>query len=184
VSEAPYRVTATTERFAGRVFSTITDTVTTPDGASADRDYVRHAGAVAVVAVDAESNVVLVRQYRHPVRDVLWELPAGLLDVDGEDPAVAAMRELAEETNLVARSVEPLISIYTSPGYSDERIQIFLARELAPVGPDHAFEKVFEEATMTTHRVPLADALSMVDSGEIVNGVCAVGLLAAARRLR
>ena len=184
MSEAPYRVTATTEHFTGRVFSTITDTVMTPGGATADRDYVRHSGAVAVVAIDDGGNVVLVRQYRHPVRAVLWELPAGLLDVEGEEPALAAARELAEEANLVAGSIEPLISIRTSPGYSDERIQIFLARDLSPVGPDHAFERVFEEATMTTHLVPLAEALSMVDSGEIVNGVCAVGLLAAGRRLR
>ncbi len=181
---APYTITDTTEHFQGPFFSVHSDRVTMPDGSGAARDYIHHAGAVAVVAVDERDRVVLVRQYRHAVKQVLWELPAGLRDVDGEDPARTASRELAEEAGIVARRWEPLITVYTSPGYSDESIAIYLARDLAPVGADFVFERVFEESEMTTHVVPLDEAAAMVDRGEIVNGVCAVGLLAAWRRLR
>src|SRR5262249_11449937 len=161
------------------VFSTFTDVVTMPDGRSTNRDFVRHMGAVAVVAVDDQERVVLIRQFRYPVQEVLWELPAGLRDVEGEDPATAAARELAQEADLVAAHLDPLVTVYTSPGYSTERIVIFLARDLAPVGPDFAFERVFEEAHMTTHRVPLDEAAAMVDRGEILNGVAAIGIMAA-----
>jgi ADP-ribose pyrophosphatase len=184
VSHAPYSVTASTEQFRGNVFSVRTDTVRMPDGSTTKRDYLRHTGAAAVVAIDDDGDVVLVRQYRHPVADVLWELPAGVLDVDGEDHRAAAGRELAEETGLVAGHIEPLIDFYPTPGYSDERIRIFLARDLAGVGPDFAYERSFEESAMTVHRFPMEQAMSMVDNGEIVNGVCALGLLAAWRRLR
>jgi ADP-ribose pyrophosphatase len=184
VTEPVYRVTDTTEHFHGNVFSAHTDVVAMPDGGTAVRDYVRHTGAVAVVAVDDQERVVLVRQYRHPVRTVLWELPAGLRDVAGEDQATAAARELAEEAGVVAAQWEPLVAVYTSPGYSDERIEIFLARQLTPVGPEFDFERVFEEAHMTVHHLPLEEAAAMVGRGEIINGVCAVGVLAAWHRLR
>lgn len=181
---APYRVVDTTEQFRGRVFTLITDTVAMPDGQTAARDYIRHTGAVAVVAVDEQTQVVLVRQYRHPVQSVLWELPAGLRDVDGEDLAVTAARELAEEANLVAARWEPLVRLHTSPGYSDEDIVIYLAQELTPVDDGFTFERVFEEATMTTHMVPLDEAVVMIDRGEITNATTVAGLLAAWRRLR
>lgn len=183
-TDAPYRVTRSHTRFQGRVFGVQSDEVTTPEGLVGMRDYVTHIGAVAVVAVDDEGRVVLVRQYRHPVRAVLWELPAGLLDVQAEDHVEAAARELAEETGLTAAVWEPLVSVCTSPGYSTERIDIFLAHDLSPVDDGFAFERVFEEATMTVHRVPLDEAVAMVDRGEVVNGVAAVGLLAAWRHLR
>jgi ADP-ribose pyrophosphatase len=154
-----------------------------PDGTSAARDYIRHRGAVAVVAVNAEGQAVLIRQYRHPVAQVLWELPAGLLD-GHEDAVTGAARELAEEAGYVAARWEPLASTYTSPGYSDERIEIFLARDLSPVGPEFSFRRVAEEAELTTHLVPLDEAAAMVDRREIVNGPCVIGLLAAWHRLR
>jgi ADP-ribose pyrophosphatase len=183
VTEPGYDVIDTKEHFHGRVFSTHTDTVRMPDGRTAARDYVRHAGAVAVVAVDEQERVVLIRQYRLPVREVLWELPAGLRDVPDEDAVTGAARELAEEAGLVAARWEPLVTVFTSPGYSDERIDIFLARDLAPVGSEFAFERVFEEAHLTAHRVPLREAAAMVDRGEILNGVCVCGVLAAWYRL-
>src|SRR6266540_1077274 len=94
------------ERFSGRVFSVVTDTVSMPGGGNAERDYIRHPGAVGVVALDDQHRVVLVLQYRHPVRRTLWELPAGLIDVPGEDPLPAAQRELAEEAELEVARVD------------------------------------------------------------------------------
>lgn len=182
--EAPYDVIDTREHFRGPVFTVVSDTVAMPDGQTAARDYVRHVGSVAAVAVDDQERVVLVRQYRHPLRQVLWELPAGLRDVDGEDPAVTAGRELAEEAGLVAQRWELLLTLHNSPGYSNEQILIYLARDLTEVDDGFAFERVFEEATMTVHRVPLDEAIVMVDRGEITNATTVAGLLAAWRRLR
>jgi 8-oxo-dGTP pyrophosphatase MutT (NUDIX family) len=184
VTPSGYEIKQTTERFHGAVFDLVTDEVVMPDGSTAARDYIRHGGAVAVVAIDSDERVALVRQYRHAVREVLWELPAGLLDVPGEDPAVAAARELAEEAGLVAARWEPLVAVYTSPGLSNEIIRIFLAEELSPVGAEFAYTREFEEAQLTTHVVPLTEAVAMVDRGEITNGPSALGLLATWRRLR
>lgn len=181
---APYRVVGTTEHFRGSVFTLITDQVAMPDGQTAARNYVQHIGSVGVVAVDDQEQVVLVRQYRHPIRRVLWELPAGLRDVDGEDPALTAARELAEEAGLVAARWEHLVTLHNSPGCSSEQIVIYLARDLGPVDDGYEFERVFEEATMTSHLVPLDEALAMVDRGEITNATTVAGILAARRRLR
>ncbi len=178
-----YRVTRSKRHFNGAIFSVVTDTVRMPDGSSAKRDYVRHRPAVAVAAVDDAGQLVLIRQYRHPVRSVLWALPAGLLD-GTEDHVTAAARELAEEAGYVAARWEPLVAFHSSPGYSDERIEIFLARDLSPVGPGFSFRRVHEEAQLTTHLVPLDEAATMVDRGEISNGIGVVGVLAAWRRLR
>jgi ADP-ribose pyrophosphatase len=182
--EAPYEVINTVEHFRGPVFTLIRDTVAMPDGQTAARDYIQHVGSVAAVAVDDQERVVLVRQYRHPLRQVLWELPAGLRDVDGEDPAVTAARELAEEAGLVAARWDLLLTMHSSPGYSNEQISIYLGRELDRVDDGFEFERVFEESTMTTHLVPLDEAIAMVDRGEITNATTVVGLLAAWRRLR
>jgi ADP-ribose pyrophosphatase len=182
MSGPEYHVTRSKRHFQGSVFSVITDVVRMPDGNSAKRDYIRHRGAVAVAAVDEQGRIVLVRQYRHPVQTVLWELPAGLLD-GREDHVKAAARELAEEAGCVAARWEPLVTIYSSPGYSDERVEIYLARDLSSVGPEYSYRRVAEEAQMTTHRVALAEAAAMVDRGEILNGICVTGILAAARRL-
>ena len=103
-----------------------------PDGSVAERDYMRHVGAVGVVALDAEDGVVLVRQYRHPLRREMWELPAGLIDVPGEPLVDAAARELAEEADLRAGPLGPARRLPTrSPGCSDEVIRLFLARDLS-----------------------------------------------------
>ena len=112
------------------MFSIVTDDVQMPGGAVASRDYMRHVGAVGVVALDDEDRVVLVRQYRHPVACDLWELPAGLIDVPGEPLDHAAARELAEEADLVAADWQLLVDVHTSPGCSNEVIRLFLARGL------------------------------------------------------
>lgn len=174
-----FRVRGSVERFAGNMFSVVTDQVEMPDGVVAARDYMRHIGSVGVVPLDADGRVVLVRQYRHPVRRPLWELPAGLVDISGESLPDVAVRELAEETDLAAGRLDLLIDLHTSPGCSDERIRIFLARDLSPA--PHAHAREHEEATMTVSRFPLDDAVGMVFGGEITNAAAVAGVLATAR---
>jgi 8-oxo-dGTP pyrophosphatase MutT (NUDIX family) len=180
-SEHEYRVLSTRERFKGSIFSLVSDEVAMPGGGSAVRDYTRHPGAVAVVALDDDGRVVLVRQYRHPVRDYLWEIPAGLRDVDGEADEATASRELAEEADIVATRWHLLVEVRTSPGYSNEMVRVFLARDLAPVEEADRHVREHEEADLTVHWFALDEAVAMVLRGEITNASTAVGLLAAAR---
>ncbi len=176
-----YAVRAEHERFSGHVFSIVTDEVEMPGGGVANRDYMRHVGAVGVVAIDDAGQVVLVRQYRHPVRSFLWELPAGLIDIAGEPLEHAAARELAEEADLVAAEWQLLADIFTTPGASNEVIRLFVARGLTDVPVADRYRREDEEAELTTRRVPLDDALDMVFRGEITNGPAVAGLMAAAR---
>jgi 8-oxo-dGDP phosphatase len=173
-----YVVLRSTEHLKNRVFTVVTDAVRMPDGSIADRDYLRHVGAVGVVALDETEQVVLVRQYRHPVRRELWELPAGLKDVDGEPLAETAARELAEEADLRAGRWDLLVDLHTSPGCSDELIRVFLARDLTPMPEAERYQRTQEEATMTVARVPLDEAVRMVFRGEITNAACVAGVLA------
>jgi 8-oxo-dGTP pyrophosphatase MutT (NUDIX family) len=176
-----YRVLSRQEHFKGSIFSVVSDEVAMPGGGTARRDYSRHLGAAAAAALDDAGRIVLVNQYRHPVRRFLWELPAGLLDVRGESSLVTAQRELAEEANLVAARWNLLAELHTSPGYSDECIRIYLARDLAPV-PEHArHQREHEEAEMTVHVVDLDEAVDMVFRGEITNAAAIAGVLATAR---
>lgn len=144
------------------------------------REFVRHPGAVVVIALDDDERVLLQRQYRHPVRRELWEPPAGLLDVAGEDARDAAARELAEEADLVAERWDVLLDYYTSPGGSDEALRVFLARELTEVATADRFEREAEERDMVARWVPLSDAVSLVLSGAVHNPSAVVGVLAAA----
>jgi ADP-ribose pyrophosphatase len=175
-----HAVLSTCEQFAGRVFSVVTDEVTMPGDRTARRDYVRHVGAVGVVALDDADRVVLVQQYRHPVRERLWELPAGLVDVAGEALVAAAARELAEEADLVAGRWELLVDAYTSPGYSTEVIRLYLARDLTPVPDGERHERRDEEAELVTRLVELDEAVAMALRGEILNASALIGLFAAA----
>jgi ADP-ribose pyrophosphatase len=176
-----YEVLTSTERLRNRVFTIVTDELKMPDGSVAERDYMRHVGAVGVVALDGDDNVVLVRQYRHALRREIWELPAGLIDVPGEKLAVAAARELAEEADLRAGRYDLLIDVNPSPGCSDEVIRLFLARDLEEVPAGERHERTHEEAGMTVTRVPLDRAVTMALSGEITNAACVVGILALAQ---
>jgi ADP-ribose pyrophosphatase len=180
-------VLSSTERFRNGFFRLVTDEVRLPaaaaadrDGSTVSRDYVSdHLGAVAVVAYDEASDaVVLVRQYRHPVRRELWELPAGLLDVPGESALDCAKRELAEEADLVAARWDVLVDLVVTPGSSDEAIRIFLARELSDLPEKLRTERLEEEAGMLIERVPLAAAVGRIFSGDIENAACVAGLLA------
>ncbi|HEX6501075.1 MAG TPA: NUDIX hydrolase [Micromonosporaceae bacterium] len=176
-----FRVLSRTERFRGPVFRLITDEVAMPGGRTAARDYLAHVGAVGVVALDDDGRVVLIRQYRHPVAAHLWELPAGLFDVAGEQPSATAARELAEEADLTAGRWDLLADIHPTPGASDELIRLFLARDLAPVPHHERHNRSDEEAGLTVRMVDLDEAVGMVFTGEITNAACVAGLLAAAR---
>lgn len=147
-----------------------------PGGKSARREVVEHYGAVAVVAIDDDGNVVLVYQYRHPLGRRLWELPAGLLDLGGEPPEVTAARELQEEAGLAASQWRVLVDLDSTPGFSDESVRVYLATGLTEIDqpePEH------EEADMSVTRVPLAEAVARVFSGDIVNAIAVAGILAA-----
>ena len=152
------------------------------NGAPTRREFVAHTGAVAVLALDEAGRVLLIQQYRHPIREREWELPAGLLDVPGEGLADAARRELAEEADLAASTLEPLIAIHTSPGGSDEIVHIFIARGLRATGVRH--EREAEEADIRVEWMPLADAVAAVMAGRMRNGILVAGVLAAAQRMR
>jgi 8-oxo-dGTP pyrophosphatase MutT (NUDIX family) len=170
-----------TERYAGPVFTVYSDQVTMSGGGTAGRDVVVNKNAVGVVALDEVGRVVLIKQYRHAVGRQLWELPAGLRDVEGEDPVVTAGRELAEEADINAARFDLLVDLHTSPGFSAETIRIYLARELSPVPEDERHERREEEADIEIVWRDLDEAVAMVLRGEITNSPAVGGLLAAAR---
>jgi 8-oxo-dGTP pyrophosphatase MutT (NUDIX family) len=157
-----------------------TDQVRMPDGEVARRDVVEHPSAVAVVALDHAGRVLLIRQYRHPVGHLLWEIPAGLRDVPGERSRGTGERELREETGYAARTWHVLTDCYTSPGISTERVTVFLARGLAEVpGPECGPPLRHEEAHLRRAWLPLDQTVQLFLAGELHNGVTAVGILAA-----
>ncbi len=176
-----FRVVASEQVYEGRVISLRRDTVAMPGGEESVREVVHHPGAVAVVALDDDDQVVLLRQYRHPVAAHLWELPAGLRDEDGEPPLETAKRELAEEALLAAGEWSLLTTVHTSPGFCDETVLVYLAEELTDVERPEGFLVEHEEADMTLSRVPLADAVQRVFDGDIRNSLAVIGLLAAAQ---
>jgi len=176
-----FRVLASEPVYEGRVISLRRDTVAMPGGGDSVREVVHHPGAVAVVALDDDERVVLLRQYRHPVGTHLWELPAGLRDEDGEPPVETAKRELAEEVQLAADRWSLLLTVNNSPGFSDELVQVFLAEGLRPAERPDGFVVEHEEADMTVERVPLADAVQRVFDGDIRNSSAVAGILAAAQ---
>ena len=177
---SPHEVVASQVVWNGRIVDMVKDHVIVVEGAEpVVREYTRHPGAVAVVVLRGESGeeeILLERQYRHPVQASLWEIPAGLLDIPGEDPRVAAQRELAEEADLVAKRWDVLVDYFTSPGGSTEPLRIFLARDLCAA--DEVFDREDEEATMEYAWVRLDDALTMVLDGRLHNPSAVIGVLA------
>jgi ADP-ribose pyrophosphatase len=174
-----YEVRSSKDAFQGKIIKVRTDQVTMPGGNESQRDVVVHPGAVAVVALDDRGRVMLIKQYRHPVGETLWELPAGLLDVDGELALNAAQRELGEEAGLQAEKWNVLVDVLTSPGMTDEATRVYLARDVSDTGNDRSTED--EEADLELSWVDLDEALVSVLSGGIRNALAVVGLLAAAR---
>lgn len=178
MSDFDYPVRTSRPLHQGRLLRLRLDRVGMPGGGEADREVLEHPGAVAVVAVDDTGRIALVEQYRHPVRQRLWELPAGLLDVAEEPAVAAARRELAEEAHLVAERWWLLLDLLTSPGFSDEAVRIYLARGLSPVpGERHAAEH--EERELRLAWVELAEAVRLVERGQIRNAIAVAGILAA-----
>ncbi len=161
------------------------DRIVRADGTMATREIVGHPGAVAIVAIDSDERVLLVRQFRVAAGTALLEIPAGTLDVDAatgavEDPAVAAARELEEETGFRAGTWERLGSFWTAPGFATELMHLFLATDLRPadadrIGPD-------EDERLELVRLPVDEAIAAVDRGDIADAKSLVGLLRLARR--
>jgi 8-oxo-dGDP phosphatase len=173
-------VTDCDELAQGKLLRVRRDTVTMPDGSVAARELVEHPGAVGIVALDDDGRVLLIRQYRHPVGAVLWEIPAGLRDVDGEPILQTAQRELTEETGYRAADWRVLADYYSSPGYSTERLRIFLARGLTEVpAQERTYVPQGEEAYLQVSWVPLEEALHSFLAGGMHNGVAGVGILSA-----
>lgn len=162
--------------FDGRIWDVRRETFGYNDSAIV-REYIDHPGAVAVLALDDQDRVLLIKQYRHPVRLREWELPAGLLDVTGEDPVVGAKRELAEEADVAATEWNVLAEFFTSPGGSNEAIRVYLARGVS--AHEHTFERTEEEADIEIRWVPLDDCVDAVLARRIQNPALGIGVLAA-----
>lgn len=172
-----FEVTGSRTVYDGAILTLRVDDVVMPGGRVAEREVVEHFGAVAILARDEDGRVAMVRQYRHPVGRRLLELPAGLLDQDGEEPLEAARRELAEEADLAADTWHVLVDLALSPGFTDEALRLYLAEDLHHL---EAAERVDEEAELEVEWIALDDAVRMVLGGEIVNATSVAGILAAA----
>jgi 8-oxo-dGDP phosphatase len=179
ISDLPpdsWPVDASEEQFSNWLIAVRNDKVQLPDGQHADRTVVTHIGAVAVLALDSHDQVLMIRQYRHPVARELWEIPAGLRDVKGEALVDTARRELLEETGYAAREWQVLIDSYASPGITSERIRIFLARDLAAA--ESSYQRQGEEKFLRTAWVPLTEAMRAALAGKLHNGSTIQGVLA------
>jgi ADP-ribose pyrophosphatase len=167
---------STRRLYAGKVLSLDVDEVEEPGDVRTTREVVRHAGSVAVLALQDDGRIVLVRQYRYPVDDFVWELPAGRLD-PGETPEAAAQRELREEIGHRAREMTRLAFFYTTPGFCDEAMHVFRATGLEPAPAPGDEDERIEVRAFT-----LAELSSMIDGGEIREGKTLVALLLELRR--
>lgn len=165
--------------YAGRVIAVDLDTVRFPDGSTGELEMVRHPGASAIVPflsdpAGEDPHILLVKQYRYAADGFIYEVPAGKLD-DGEDPAVCAARELREETGCTAASIEHLTTIYTTPGFTDERIHLYLAHGLTRGEVAHE-----QDEFMTVESMSISRALEMIRDGEIDDGKTVIAILYAA----
>lgn len=164
-------------KYRGKIWDIVRDVIALPDSV-VTRDFLRHLGAVAVVAMNAEQQVLVIKQYRHPVASEMVELPAGLLDIAGEEPAVAAARELLEETGYTAKQWNVLVDVCTTPGSSTETLRIFLATDVEQQVWDQASLSA-EEREIERHWVDLDGAVASILAGEWSNPTAVAGVLAA-----
>lgn len=159
--------------FKGNLLNVFADKVELPNGKVASREYIKHPGAVAVVPITQEGNIVLVRQYRYPIGNVLLEVPAGKLD-KGEEPDICALRELEEETGYVAKSIKKIASIYTTPGFTDEVIHLYIAENLTLSNP-HPDEDEFLDVEIYSKE----EIKTMIADGRINDAKSMLALLLA-----
>lgn len=170
---------STRRAYTGKVINLDVDTVQFPDGSKGELEMVRHPGASAILPFLTDPSgddpqVLLIRQYRYAAEEVLYEVPAGRLE-PGEDPADCAARELREETGCSAESIEHLYTTYTTPGFTDEKIHVFMATGLTRGETGHETDEFIELETLTLSR-----ALELVRSGEIKDAKTALAILFAA----
>lgn len=167
-----------TVKYSGYVIETTVEEYELNENTVLTRDVVEMPGAVAVAVLNDNNELLMLNQYRHPVRMNLWEVPAGLLDIDGEDPLVAAQRELAEEADLQADTWNALTDYFSSPGATSEAGRVYLARNLSELPAEERSERTEEEAEMTYRWVPLADAVQLVLGGKVHNALAIQAVLA------
>ncbi len=158
--------------YRGRVVNLKIDEVELPNGRKSKREIIVHRGAAAILPIDDEGNIVMVKQYRKPAEKVLLEIPAGTLE-EGEDPLKCAKRELTEETGFAAREFAPLISFYSTPGFTTERLYIYVAKGLYEKPGEMDFDEFIE-----IEKIPFNEALSMVLEGKIEDAKTIIGILA------
>lgn len=168
----PYDVLKTDVVFNGKIIKVKCDEISLPDGNTAFREVVLRGDATAIVPIDEDNNVILVKQYRHPAKDIVFEIPAGMME-EGEDPEICAIRELEEETSFKAEKLEHMISIYPSIGICTEKIHIFLAKNLKK-GQFNFDDDEFIEVV----KMPIDKAIDMIYSGNIIDSKTVCGLLA------
>jgi ADP-ribose pyrophosphatase len=169
-------LTSSRRVYTGRIINLDIDTVAFPNGATGELELIRHPGAAAVVPFLEDPGapdplVVLIRQFRHAANGYVWEVPAGRLDA-GETPEDCARRELEEEAGLIARELRPLTTIYTTPGFTDERIHLFLAHELESGASQPEADEFVE-----VHRMRWSEVLGLICRGEVVDGKTLVALM-------
>ena len=171
-------ITLRTERiYEGRIVKLDLLDVRLPDGKEAKRELITHPGAVAIVALDAAQNVLIVKQFRSAAQRVLWEIPAGTLH-PGEPPHDCAVRELQEETGYFPGKLEHIGGIYPAPGYTTEFIHLFIATELSESKLEHDEDEFIE-----VERLSLPEAIAMIEDGRIADGKSTAGILRVARKL-
>lgn len=173
----PAKVTNTTSLYQGRVFRLDREELILPNGKAATLDLIRHPGAAAMVPVSSNNGLIMVKQYRHAVKDFIWEIPAGTLHLD-ETPMECAERELREETGYAAGQWERLGEITPVPGYSDERIHIFLATKLT-----RSHQELDPDEVINVHEIPLREAFHMIEKGRIQDSKTISALFLAKKRL-
>ncbi len=180
VDRTRYRVIKSEVKFKGKILTLIVDQVRLPHGSVCEREVVKHKGAVGIVPLNEQNEVILVKQYRHPIGDFLLEIPAGKLS-GREDPLQCAIRELREETGNKCGRMIKLAQFYTTPGYSDEFFHLYLAMDLEEGSMQ---PKGGEELEMKVVKIPLRNALDMISSGEIRDGKTIIGLSFAEKYLQ
>ncbi|MEE2530656.1 NUDIX hydrolase [Pseudarthrobacter sp. J75] len=178
---SPRRLVSSRKVYEGRIWDVVSDDFQLSENSAVlTRDFIDHPGAVAVLPMNEAGQILLLKQYRHPVGMDLWEIPAGLLDIEGEDFVVGAARELAEEADIAAGTWHVLADFFNSPGSSSEAIRIYLARDLTDIPHHERHERTDEEAEIEFHWISLDDAVTAVLAGHLHNPSAVVGILAAA----